>query len=90
VECVPTGDLPRHVDISSDGKRAYVTDFRLNRISVLDPLNKAVITTVDLGRNPEALALSANQELLYVADHFTPTLTLISLASPQPRPNRAS
>jgi YVTN family beta-propeller protein len=84
VESVPTGDLPRHLDISSDGKRAYVTDFRLNCISVLDPLNKAVIATVDLGRNPEALALSANEELLYVADHLTPTLTVISLASPQP------
>jgi YVTN family beta-propeller protein len=90
VENVPTGDLPRHLDISCDGKGSYVTDFRLNRISVLDSLNKVVIATVDLGRNPEALALSANEELLYVADHFTPTLTVISLASPQPRLNRAS
>ncbi len=89
VESLPTGDLPRHLDISGDGKRAYVTDFRLNCISVLDPLNKAVTATVDLGRNPEALALSANEELLYVADHLTPTLTVISLASPQPRLDRA-
>jgi YVTN family beta-propeller protein len=89
VESVPTGDLPRHLDISGDGKRVYVTDFRLNCISVLDPLNKSGITTVDLGRNPEALALSANEELLYVADHLTPTLTVISLASPRPRLDRA-
>jgi YVTN family beta-propeller protein len=89
VESVPTGDLPRHLDISGDGTRAYVTDFRLNRIWILDPLDKAVIATVDLGRNPEALALSANEELLYVADYLTPTLTVISLASPQPRRNRA-
>jgi YVTN family beta-propeller protein len=89
VESLPTGDLPRHLDISGDGKRAYVTDFRLNCISVLDPLNKAVTATVDLGMNPEALALSENEELLYVADHLTPTLTVISLVSPQPRLDRA-
>ena len=89
VESVPTGDLPRHLDISGDGKRAYVTDFRLNCISVLDPLNKAIIATVGLGRNPEALALNANEELLYVADYLTPTLTVISLASRQPRLDRA-
>jgi YVTN family beta-propeller protein len=89
MESVPTGDLPRQLDISGDGKRAYVTDFRLNSISVLDPVNKAVIAVVDLGRNPEALALSANKELLYVADYSTPTLIVISLASPEPRLNRA-
>ncbi len=80
VESLQTGDLPRHLDISSDGKRAYVTDFRLNCISVLDPRTKAVTATLDLGRYPEALALSAKEELLYVADHLTPTLTVISLA----------
>jgi len=87
-ESVPTGKLPRHVDISSDGKRAYVTDFRLNCVSVLDPLDKTVIATVDLGRNPEALALSADEELLYVADRLTPTLAVISLPTSKPRLGR--
>jgi YVTN family beta-propeller protein len=89
VESVPAGDLPRRLHISGDGKRAYVTDFRLNCVCVLDPVNKTVIATVDLGMNPEALALSADEELLYVADYLTPTLTAISLASPQQRLNPA-
>lgn len=89
VESVPTGDLPRHLDISGNRKCAYVTDFRLNCVSVLDLLNRAVIATVDLGRNPEALAVSADGKLLYVADYLTPTLTLVSLASPRPRLDRA-
>ena len=47
------------------------------------------MTTVDLGRNPEALALSADEEFLYVADHLDPTLTVISLASSERSPKRA-
>ena len=89
VESVPAGDLPRHLHISGDGKQAYVTDFRHNSVWVLDTVNKAIITTVDLGRNPEALALSADEEFLYVADYLTPTLTVFSLASSKRRPNRA-
>ncbi len=46
------------------------------------------MTTVDLGRNPEALALSADEEFLYVADHLDPTLTVISLASSERSPKR--
>ena len=44
---------------------------------------------VELGRIPEALALSAEEEYLYVADRLAPTLTVISLASSVRSPNRA-
>jgi len=53
----------------------------------MGPVNKTIMTTVDLGRNPEAL--SADAEFLYVADHLDPTLTVISLASSERSPNRA-
>ena len=56
----------------------------------MGPVNKTIMTTVDLGRNPEALALSADEEFLYVADHLDPTLTVISLASSERSPNRAA
>ena len=55
----------------------------------MGPVNKTIMTTVDLGRNPEALALSADEEFLYVADHLDPTLTVVSLASSEHSPNRA-
>jgi len=55
----------------------------------MGPVNKTIMTTVDLGRNPEALALSADEEFLYVADYLDPTLTVISLASSERSPNRA-
>ena len=55
----------------------------------MDPVNKTIITMVDLGRDPETLALSADEEFLYVADYLAPTLTVISLASFERSPNRA-
>ena len=83
------GDLPRRLHISGDGKQAYITDFGHHCVWVLDPVNKAVITTVDLGRDPEALALGADEQLLYVADRLAPTLRVISLASSERSRNRA-
>lgn len=88
-ESMPIGDLPRQLHVSSDGKQAYITDFGHHCVRVWDPVNKTIMTTVDLGRNPEALALSADEEFLYVADHLDPTLTVISLASSERSPNRA-
>ena len=88
-ESVPLGDLPRHFRISGDGKHAYVTDFAHHSVWVLDPINKAIITMVDLGRDPEALALSADEKSLYVADYSAPTLTAISLSTSHRSPNRA-
>ena len=88
-ESLPIGDLPRQLHVSSDGKQAYITDFGHHCVRVWDPVNKTIMTTVDLGRNPEALALSADEEFLYVADHLDPTLTVISLASSERSPNRA-
>jgi len=86
---MPIGDLPRQLHVSSDGKRAYTTDFGHHSVRVWDPIKKTIMTTVDLGRNPEALALTADEEFLYVADYLDPTLTVISLASSERSPNRA-
>ena len=87
-ESMPIGDLPRQPHVGSDGKQAYITDLGHHCFWVLDPANKTIMTTVDLGRDPEALALSADEEFLQIADYLAPTLTVISLASraqPEPR-----
>jgi YVTN family beta-propeller protein len=87
-ESVPIGDLPRHLHFSGDGKRAYVTDLGHNVLWVLDAVDKTVITTVDLGRYPEAVAISADEQLLYVADYLDPRLAVISLPSQAVTPDR--
>lgn len=81
VESVPACALPRQLRISADGTRAYVTDFLHDSVWVLDPADKSIVTKVDLDRKPGVLALSADNEFLYVADHLSPTLTVIALSS---------
>ena len=89
-ESLPIGDLPRQLHISGDGKQAYVTDLGHHSVWVLDPVDKSIIAMVELGRNPEALTLSVDEEYLYVAERLAPTLTVISLASSVRSPNRAA
>ena len=50
---------------------------------------KAIITTIELGTIPEALAISAEEDFLFVADYSAPRLAVISLASCENSPNRA-
>jgi DNA-binding beta-propeller fold protein YncE len=80
-EIIPTGRMPRRMQFSADGKRACITDLASSRVAVLDTINNSVITAVQLDGHPEALALSGNGELLYVADYWAGTLTAISIAS---------
>jgi YVTN family beta-propeller protein len=80
-ESMPIGDLPRQLNISGDGKRAYLTDFAHRTVWVLDAVNKTVIATVDLGRDPEALTVTTDEQFVYVADYLTPSIRVISLVS---------
>jgi YVTN family beta-propeller protein len=80
-EIIPGGRMPRRMQFSADGKRACVTDLASSRVALLDTSSNSVITAVKLDGHPEALALSGDGELLYVADYWAGTLTAISIAS---------
>jgi YVTN family beta-propeller protein len=80
-EIIPAGKMPRRMKFSSDGKLACVTDLASSAVVVLDTITNSVITTVQLDGHPEAVALSGDGELLYVADYWGGTLTAISIAS---------
>jgi DNA-binding beta-propeller fold protein YncE len=85
-ESVPAGDLPRHLQISGDGRHFYVTDVQHNAVWVFDPVDKAIVTSVDLRRKAETVALSADAEFVYVADSLSPTVAVVPLASRHWRP----
>ncbi|HWS91194.1 MAG TPA: hypothetical protein VN306_01425 [Mycobacterium sp.] len=80
-EVIPAGEMPRSMQFSDGGKRAYVTDLTSSTVAALDTITNSVITAVQLDGNPEALALSGDGERLYVADYWAGTLTAISIAS---------
>ena len=80
-EIIPAGEMPRRMKFSGDGKLACVTDLASSVVVVLDTITNSVITAVQLDGHPEAVALSGDGELLYVADYWGGTLTAISIAS---------
>jgi len=80
-EIIPAGEMPRRMKLSGDGKLACVTDLTSSAVVVLDTITNSVIAAVQLDGHPEAVALSADGELLYVADYWAGTLTAISIAS---------
>ena len=62
-EIIPAGEMPRRMQFSDDGKRAYVTDLASSTVVVLDTITNSVITAVQLDGNPEPVALSGDGEL---------------------------
>ncbi|HUH67639.1 MAG TPA: YncE family protein [Mycobacterium sp.] len=80
-ETIPVGDLPRGVQMSRDGKRAYVANFGSHTVSVLDAITNSVVNTVDVGGNPETLAVSPDGDRLYVGDYWAGRLGVIAIPS---------
>jgi YVTN family beta-propeller protein len=75
-----TGGLPRAVRLSADGKRAYAFDAARRIIRALDTADNSVVGTLDVDGHPEAMALGADGEFLYITDHLDDTVTVIATA----------
>ncbi|OBH17567.1 hypothetical protein A9X04_09830 [Mycobacterium sp. E3247] len=78
-ERMPAGDLPRCVRISPSGKYAYVSNFGGRSVSIVDTIAQCVTDTIDFDGHPEALAVSADGERLYVGDYWSGTVTVVSV-----------
>lgn len=79
VEMVAFGTLPRRLQLSFDGNRAYVANFGDHTVAVIDTLTNAVATTFTAGGHPEAMAISPNDQRLYVTDYWARRVTVISI-----------
>ena len=89
-KCLAIGELPRRLNISSDGRCLYVTDFANGTVWGLDTFDNSVTGTVAVGANPAAVALSPDDDLLYVTDSRDGTLRVISTALLKPNPQDAA
>ena len=54
--------------VSGDNSTLYVSNFASNSIAVIDATTRKLITTVQVGSQPDALALSPAENMLLVAD----------------------
>jgi DNA-binding beta-propeller fold protein YncE len=85
VKSTPVGVLSRATRLSADGKWAYVLDFDQQTIWALDTADNSVVGTLDVGGHPEAMALGAGGEFLYVTDYLDDAATVISTAPLKPK-----
>ena len=73
------GDLPRGLQLSPDGKQAYCTNFGDGTISVIDTITNSITATLDVLSHPEAVAVSADGERVYVGDYWSRAVAVISV-----------
>jgi YVTN family beta-propeller protein len=74
-----SGDLLRGLQLSPDGKHAYSTNFGDGTISVIDTITNSITATLDVLSHPEAVAVSADGERVYVGDYWSRAVAVISV-----------
>jgi YVTN family beta-propeller protein len=73
------GDLPRGLQLSPDGKHAYSSNFGDGTISVIDTITNSITARFDVLSHPEAVAVSADGERVYVGDYWSRAIAVISV-----------
>jgi YVTN family beta-propeller protein len=65
---IDTLNGPRGVAFSPDGKKAYITNFYGDTVSVIDTVSRSVLRTVSLDKaNPNKVAITAGGKKVYVS-----------------------
>ena len=75
---------PADVVFRSDGARAYVAAFAVDRVGVLDPTAGAVLGRVDTGRGPRGLAIDSDRGRLFSFNRTDLSLSMLDIDSDTP------
>ncbi|MCP4447654.1 MAG: YncE family protein [Myxococcales bacterium] len=70
------------------GEKVYVACFREGQVWVVDPIGGGVDAIVDVGRGPQAIAISEEKEQLYVTNFLEDTVAVVDLTLASPTENR--
>jgi YVTN family beta-propeller protein len=77
VATIPVGTKPGSIDISPDGKRAYVANFDTNNISVINTETDSVIATVNVGTHPGTIALRGGGATAFVLNEDSNNVSVV-------------
>lgn len=75
------------IAITPDGEKAFVVNFSLNQITVLDLLTGKTGSAIPVGSTPSDLALSPDGKTVFVANRDSGDVTPIDVATETPRPS---
>jgi YVTN family beta-propeller protein len=79
VDAIDIADLPRGLQLSPDGKHAYITNFGDRTLSVVDTITNSVATTIGMPGYPEAVAVSPDGKRIYVGGYWSGAVAVISV-----------
>ncbi len=74
-----SGGSPFGVAIAKDG-RLFVGDWNGSHVSVMDANGAAAATTVEVGRAPAHILLTADEKLLFVANRESDSVSVVRTA----------
>ncbi|MEU9163701.1 YncE family protein [Streptomyces sp. NPDC048424] len=76
-------DVPGPLGVAVDpaSHRVYVTQPDFNRVSVIDPATKEVITTIPVRQQPAGIAVDPQRHRVYVANSGFKTVSAIDIAA---------
>jgi len=70
-----TGNGPRHIVISPDGKYLYVTNNNSGTVSKVDAATGNVLKSVSTGSQPRSMAISSDGRAVYVVNYNSSTVS---------------
>lgn len=76
---IPVGEDPAEVTFSADGSKAYVCNGGSNTVSVINPVNKTVITNINVDANPVG-AWPSSIGKMFVDNEDGQTISVIDVA----------
>lgn len=77
---VKTISLAGLISIPPDGRRAYVTQFEGNSVSVIDLFTLEVTGTIQVGKTPYMIAMTPDGKMAYVTNNGDDTVSVIDTA----------
>jgi len=80
---INTGDQPRELALTPDGKTLLVANQGTNTVSFVDPLALVELGRVDVGREPHSVSIHSNGTRAFVFNTLSSTVSVIDI------PNKA-
>jgi YVTN family beta-propeller protein len=78
IGAIPTGQEQSHMlAISPDGKRGYTANVGPGTVSVLDLVNRKLITVIPVARDVQRIAITTDGKWVYTADQDKPRIAVI-------------
>src|SRR5258708_26170351 len=82
-DVIRLGGTPSDIVLDESRGKLYLVNTNTSQISTYDYVNSSLLSSVTVGTNPVAAAISIDRRYLYVSNNGSSTLSVIDLNSSQ-------